>query len=107
MGMFDSLYDDRGNKWQTKAYGCNLDEWKVGDKMPRESGGGTAGHPLVDPLPDAYQVAIFGGARDAWDSGRDAWATVLAHVLIEIGVGRDPNLPAVDYYGGPAMGGRP
>ena len=103
MGMYDSLYDDRGHEWQTKAYRCELDRYRIGDKMPRESGGGFYKSP-TDSLPDAYQVSVVGGAPGCYE---EKWATVLAHVLIQIPVERDPNLLAVDYHGGPAVEGTP
>ena len=99
MGMFDSLYDTQGNEWQTKAYGCTLEEWGVGDAMPHESGRGGP-HSPTDDLPDAYQVRVLGGPGD---SLIDSYATVRGHVLTAVPAGRDQSMPLVDYCGGPAM----
>ena len=93
MGMFDSIYAPDGIEWQTKAYGCNLSLFRVGCRMPKQSG--------RDRLPADYQLSVI-GCRDV-----DYWqyATVRNGVLTEVPCVRDTSLPLVDYYGGPAMFG--
>jgi hypothetical protein len=82
MGMFDSLYDDQGNEWQTKAYGCNLSRFQIGDKVPA--------------LPVAYQVRVLGGPGAGLQS---SWATIRDGRVSEVPAKRDKSLPAVDYFG--------
>jgi len=48
MGMFDSLFDSKGREWQTKAFDCLLDEYRVGDLMPEADA-------------STYQVEVLGG----------------------------------------------
>lgn len=49
MGMFDSMYDDEDNEWQTKAFECGLDRFREGDPVPHPNG-------IAWPAPAAYQV---------------------------------------------------
>lgn len=87
MGMFDSLYDQRGDEWQTKAFRCLLDRYEIGDELPG---------PPID-----YQVEILGGLIELGeDISRDSYATIRAGTLEIIDVPRDPTLPLRDYFGG-------
>lgn len=88
MGMFDSFYDEAGNEWQTKAYRCGLDVYRVGDKVPFIEG--------TKDLTD-YQVAIIGETPD--DPYTDSLATIRGDVLVAIHAKRDPSLPRLDYFG--------
>lgn len=83
MGMFDSLYDSDNNEWQTKAFGCALTEYNIGDRLPA--------------LPADFQVEVFGGPSG--QASRDAYATIRGGVLIAVPVERDASLPLMDYYG--------
>lgn len=83
MGMFDSLYDANGNEWQTKAFSCNLVDYRIGDRLS------DAGD---------YQVEVLGGPRPG---SVDSFATVRAGVLAEVPADRDHSLLLLDYYGGP------
>lgn len=86
MGMFDSMYDSAGAEWQTKAYDCNLDRYKVGDKLPYM---GT----------DTYQVEVMGAAY--WVPPYiDSYATIKNSRLASIHDDRDETLPLLDYHGG-------
>lgn len=87
MGMFDSLYDQRDNEWQTKAYNCELDCYGLGDRLP----------PIVG-VPDDYQVEVLGDG-DRPREFRYAFATVRDGLLMAVGVDRDPSLPRVNYSG--------
>jgi len=84
MGMFDSLYADRGrtdyaDEWQTKAYWCELDSYFIGDEMP----------PVLPYDLDDYQVEVSG----------DRFATVRDGKLVEVPALRDPALPLLNYSG--------
>lgn len=85
MGMFDSLYDQRGTEWQTKAFRCLLDRYRIGDELPG---------PPID-----YQVEILGGDNSK-KASYDSYATIRAGTLEAIDVPRDPTLPLMDYFGG-------
>lgn len=87
MGMFDSTYDADGHEWQTKAYGCNLTRWHIGDLIDWD-------HPF-----DAYQVEVFGG-DETHRNGQDGWATIRDGILVAVPAQRDEDLPLVDYCGG-------
>ena len=92
--MFDSLVDENGNEWQTKAYHCGLDVYRGGDQAPDLIGVyyGMA----VKSAPADYQVEVLGG------DFVDAYATVRRGIFISIGVERDDALPLVSYEGNPA-----
>jgi hypothetical protein len=77
MGMFDRLYDDADLEWQTKALGCSLARFDVGDEMPTAFG-------LSD-----YQVPVIGGAGDGFNR---AYATIRDRRLVAVGVERDDTL---------------
>lgn len=87
--MFDSLRDERGIEWQTKAYDCELAVYDIGDTMPR------ADFPAA--YPHTYQVDIL-GATDA-DPYTDSFATIRDDVLTSIHDPRDEKLPRIDYGG--------
>lgn len=84
MGMFDSFYDERGNEWQTKAYGCLLDQYHVGDSPSRGA--------WPDSYPTTYQVEVLG------DDG-DSFTTVTDDVVTSINDRRDSRLPLINYSG--------
>jgi hypothetical protein len=85
MGMFDSMYDRLGTEWQTKAFHCELDRYRVGDELPFI---GT----------DTYQVEIFGGPNKPSEY-IEALATVRGNKLASIRDERDETLPLLDYHG--------
>lgn len=80
MGMFDSLYDEDGNEWQTKAFARTLAAYNIGDKMPV-------------PEPDC-QVEVYSGRRSA-----DGIATIRDGALFLVPDYRDVNLPLIPFYG--------
>lgn len=88
MGMFDSLYDEQGREWQTKAFGNVLAEYRTGELLPGP--------------PFAYQFKILGGGNfEEGEKFMDAFATAdedgrLASFPDE----RDVTLPLLDYHGG-------
>lgn len=82
--MFDSMYDADGNEWQTKAYGCDLASFRVGDALP-------------SPEAASYQVEILGGPHDS--DPIDSYATILHGVLVSINNPRNSSLPMLDYHG--------
>lgn len=84
MGMFDSFYDEHDNEWQTKAMDCNLDVYRIGDR-------------LTEP-PGDFQMEVIGGPREITEW---AWVTIRSGVVAEVGVDRDPSLVAIGYSGGP------
>ena len=88
MGMFDSLYDDAGTEWQTKAFACLLDTYRVGDAIPC---------PDDAPSLDTFQVQVLGGGRGAFI---DSFATVRDGILAAVPDDRDVTLPLIDYAGG-------
>ena len=91
MGMFDTLYDKNGEGWQTKAFGRQLADFEIGDRLPD-----------LDPLTEtSYQVAVLGGRDDFIES----LATVRDGVLVEVPDVRRPELPLMDYVGGYATEG--
>ena len=83
MGMFDSLYDATGIEWQTKALNCELDRYRIGDR--------------IGPL-FTYQAKVLGGPRG--EDSRYAYATIRDGALVEVPAGRDETLPLLGYYGG-------
>lgn len=83
MGMFDSFYDAKGNEWQTKAFGCNLDKFHIGD--------------IVPVLPSVFQVEVIGGDDGKW---RNSYVTIRNGVVVSVDDLRDDNLPLVSYTGG-------
>ena len=86
MGMFDSLFDGSGHEWQTKAYDCLLDEYRIGDPVPV----------IIDAYPDTYQVEVLGGPGPG---SVDSFATVRGNHLHEVPAGRDPSLPLINFSG--------
>lgn len=86
MGMFDSMYDPSGAEWQTKAFHCELDRYKVGDELPFI---GT----------ETYQVEVFGGP-DKPSEYIESYATIQDGKLASIHDERDAKLPLLDYHGG-------
>lgn len=89
MGMFDSLFDDLGHEWQTKAFYRVLDVYKIGDRMPRSD--------FPASYPRTYQVAILGGEDDR--SFTNSYATVRDDVLTSVHDLRVLYLPLIDYRG--------
>jgi hypothetical protein len=85
--MFDSLYDVDGREWQTKAFDCNLDEYRVGDT-------------IVGDCPATFQVEILGG-EGSWPNREfiDSYATVRNGVLTSAHDRRDITLPLLNYSG--------
>lgn len=85
MGMFDTIVDANANDWQTKAMGCDLTRYYIGDEI----GSGD------------FQMLTIGGG---WP-GEYVWAyvTVRNGRVSEVGVPRDPSLPCIDYHGGPRI----
>lgn len=81
MGMFDSLYDEHGNEWQTKAYDCLLGNYSYGDDLPH------LGEGVAD-----YQVEVRGSLGSAL-------ATVSGNILRALPAPRDTRLPLVGRYG--------
>lgn len=92
MGMFDSMYDDQNNEWQTKAFGRQLDRFHVGDAVPHPSG-------IAWPAPPAYQISVFGGAP-VHEAQKDGYATIRKGDLAAVPDERDDSLPLIDYHGG-------
>ena len=90
MGMFDTLLDANGHDWQTKAFDCSLETWRIGDVMP------------PDDHPATYQVRVLG---DPDGSFVESFATVERGVLVAVPASRNPLLPLIDYHGGPAVEG--
>lgn len=95
MGMFDSMYDDQNNEWQTKAYDCALDRFREADPMPHPKG-------IAWPAPSAYQVRVFSGSP-FHEAQKDAYATIRNVVLESVPDERDESLPLIDYHGGWAV----
>ena len=88
MGMFDSLYDDDNNEWQTKAFDCVLDRFRVADPMP-------------DVCESDYQVEVLGD-RKRGSSEREfieSYATIRSGILMSINDPRDESLILRDYGG--------
>lgn len=86
MGMFDSLYDAAGNEWQTKAFDCCLNSYRIGDR-------------IVGGPPFTYQVEVLGG-DDLHREFVDSHATVIDGALRSVNVQRDHSLPLLGYDGG-------
>ena len=93
MGMFDRLYDKQGVEWQTKAYECNLDAFRLGDRVPD-----------IEPYEGlaTYQVEVLGGPGEGLT---DSLATVREGHLYEVPSRRDHSLPLVNYSGHVVEGG--
>lgn len=89
MGMFDSLHDEDGHEWQTKAFDCNLDVYKIGDRMSRSD--------FPASYPHTYQVEVLGG--DDADPYTDSCATVCDGILESVHDPRDESLPLINYCG--------
>lgn len=83
MGMFDSLYDEHGTEWQTKAFDRNLDVYHIGDTIVADSR-------------VSFQVEVCGGRRETF---RDTLATIHDGVLASIDDERDPALLLLNYDG--------
>ena len=85
--MFDSLYDAQEREWQTKAFDCNLDVYRVGDTIPADCAA-------------TYQVEI-GCTEGSWPNYDfiDSYATIRDNVLSSIHDSRDESLPLLDYGG--------
>lgn len=80
MGMFDSLYDDRGREWQTKALGRGMSRFSIGDRLPG--------------MTDSYQLEVIGRGAGYW------FATVENARLVSIDQHRNPYVRLVTYLGG-------
>lgn len=88
MGMFDSLYDDAGREWQTKAFDCNLDEYRIGDSIEADSA-------------LSFQVEVISGVGTFPNYSLDeSFATFRDGVLVSVGDERDDRLVLVGYSGG-------
>lgn len=89
MGMFDSLYDVDGDEWQTKAFGCSLAQYNIGQIIDEH----------VDGDLTTYQVSVFGepGCKGFFV---DSFATVIDQRLVVVPAERDRALPLIDYGGG-------
>jgi len=86
MGMFDSLYDEYGIEWQTKAFDRTLAQYNILDVI--YSG-------LIYP----FQVEVLGGSvKEGFILSH---ATIFNGVLAEVDVPRDPLLPFINYSGYP------
>jgi len=86
MGMFDSLYDENGTEWQTKAFERVLAQYNILDVI--YSG-------LIYP----FQVEVLGGSvKEGFILSH---ATIIDDVLTEVDVPRDTRLPLIDYGGHP------
>ena len=83
MGMFDSLYDEDGTEWQTKAFERILAQYNIGDVINSD-------------FPVTYQVEVFGGKGDGFNHSH---ATIFYGVLVEVDVPRDTRLPLIDIGG--------
>lgn len=88
MGMYDTLYDESNNEWQTKAFLCCCDQFNIGDKIPND---------FPAAYPTTYQVEILGGG-DA-DPYTDSYATIQDGVLVSVNDNRDGSLPLINYSG--------
>lgn len=86
MGMFDSFYDDKGEEWQTKAFDCRLDVFRVDDRVP-------------DVGVQDFQVEIY-HYRPAADGWTETFATIHSGRVVEVDAARDRSLPLLDSYGG-------
>lgn len=97
MGMFDSFYATPGfvddDEWQTKAYGCQLDTWHIGDSLPDIE--------AFERI-QTYQVEVLGSRRQYPEPREfiNSFATVSCGVLAAVPVDRDPSLPLFSYSGG-------
>jgi hypothetical protein len=91
MGMFDSFYDESDREWQTKALACDLDVYRIGDRI------GEGAHD--------WQLEVIGPCGHSrwprWDCAH--WVTIRGGRVAEVGVDRDPSLFAMAYSGGPAI----
>jgi hypothetical protein len=85
MGMFDSLYDQLGREWQTKALARSLNRYEIGDKVP--------GPPLD------HQMEVIGD-HNVVPPYRWAFANIRGGRLAELPVDRDPSLPVRLYSSG-------
>jgi hypothetical protein len=89
MGMFDSLYDEHSNEWQTKAYYRVLAVYGIGDSVVTD---------WPESYPSTYQVEIVGGGVGGVPF-TDSFATVRNDVLASVNDPRDPSLPLIAYGG--------
>jgi len=83
--MFDSMYDKAGHEWQTKAFNCTLEHYKIGDRLP------------IPPF--NCQVEILGGGTIT-SQDRDSYATIHEGHIKSIDDERDDGLYLLDYHGG-------
>lgn len=83
MGMFDSLYDSKGNEWQTKAFGNSLKRYEIGDK-------------ILVPTDDC-QVEVLGELNEL--EFINSYATIKARKLVSVHDDRDLALSLIDYHG--------
>lgn len=83
MGMFNRLYDEEGNEWQTKAFDCSLADYRIGEEVVFDA--------------SSYQVEILGGPDN--DPFQDSYATVKNGYIASVNDARDHRLPLVGYDG--------
>ncbi|MET0887722.1 MAG: hypothetical protein ABWX92_14875 [Mycetocola sp.] len=86
MGMFDSLYDERNNEWQTKAFGCNLSVFRIGDTITADAAG-------------TFQFEILGPCATSASTAEFSYATVREGVLSSIDTEREASFPLLNYSG--------
>lgn len=101
MGMFDSFYDADGREWQTKAFDCDLDVWRIGDEF------------LADRAGD-FQVEVISGYRAIQGDPHSEYlldrslVTVAGGTVTAVPAERDPSLMLLAYSGGILeMGAKP
>ena len=85
--MFDSLYDADGHEWQTKAFDCNLDEYRIGDEIEAD-------------MDATFQVEVM-TSRGTYPDREytHSLATVRNGVLWRVPDERDERLPLLNYSG--------
>lgn len=91
MGMFDSFIDKDGREWQTKAFDCALDRWKIGHRVPADSGQDFQVE-VIDYLADEKRLVT-------------KFATIRNGVFVSVD-DRDLTVPMVDYGGAVLPAGR-
>lgn len=94
MGMFDSFRDAHGREWQTKAFDCDLNVWRVGDQFP--TGGRGAFQVEVIHGPKRTRHEILNGLHVPL---LDGYVTVRDGVVAEVPAERDPSLLLLGYGG--------
>lgn len=93
MGMFDSFYDADGHEWQTKAFDCELDVWRIGDSFTADCG-------------LSFQVYVLGSTGSTLNGTYETFeslATIRDGVVAAVPDERDESLFLLDYSGGPAV----